>query len=142
MDLIASLDVADRILALQAIPMFSAVDVLDLEQIGELVVECRYGPNEVVFRRGDLEDDMIMIVSGAVTLTSDVPVAPRGPGQYIGELAMLRHAPRTLTAVAGPEGMHGMVMNCRLLEALMEARPQIATAMLRSLADMLASAEH
>jgi CRP-like cAMP-binding protein len=142
MDVVASLDIADRILALQAIPMFSVVDVMDLEQIGELVVECRYGPNEVVFRRGDLEDDMIMIVSGDVTLTSDVPVASRGPGQYIGELAMLRHSVRTLTAVAGPEGMHGMVMNCRLLEGLMEARPQIATAMLRSLADMLASAEH
>lgn len=136
------MDIADRILALQAIPMFSAVDLRELEHIAELVVECRYGPNEVVYRRGDSEDDMIMIVSGDVTLTSDVPVAPRGPGQYIGELAMLRHSPRTMTAMAGPEGMHGMVMNCRLLEALMEARPQIGTAMLRSLAEMLASAEH
>lgn len=142
MDVIASLDLAERIMALQAIPMFSAVDVRDLEPIAELVVECRYDPNEVVFRRGDLEDDMIMIVSGEVIFPGDAPVAPRGPGQYIGELAMLRHSPRALTAVAGSGGMHGMVMNCRLLEGLLEARPQIATAMLRSLAEMLASAEH
>ena len=122
--------------------MFSAVAVADLARIAELVVECRYGSQEVVFRRGDWEDDMIMIVAGEVALAGDVPLAPRGPGEYIGELAMLRHQPRALTAVAGPDGMHGLTMNCRLLESLMEARPQITTAMLGALADMLAGAEH
>ena len=138
MDVLASLDIADRILALQAVPMFSGIAVADLEQIAAVVEERRYEPNEVIFRRGDWEDDMIMIVSGLVHLTGDVPVAPRGPGQHIGELAMLRHQPRSLTATAGTDGMHGLVMDCRVLESLIEERPQIADAMLGTLADILA----
>lgn len=140
-DVVDSLDIADRILALQAVPMFSTVAVADLQQIAECVEERRYGSNELIFRRGDWEDDMIMIVSGEVVLEGDVPMAPRGPGEHIGELAMLRHQPRSLTATAGPEGMHGLVMDCRLLESLVEQRPQIATAMLATLADILAATE-
>ncbi len=121
--------------------MFSAVEVSDLEQIAECVVERRYAPHEVIFRRGDWEDDMIMIVSGEVQLEGDVPMAPRGPGEHIGELAMLRHQPRSLTAIAGAAGMHGLAMDCRVLENLIEQRPQIATAMLATLADILADTE-
>lgn len=139
--MVDSLDMADRILALQAVPMFSSVAVADLEQIAACVEERRYGPNELIFRRGDWEDDMLMIVSGKVQLEGNVPMASRGPGEHIGELAMLRHQPRSLTATAGPEGMHGLVVDCRLLENLVEQRPQIATAMLATLADMLAAAE-
>ncbi len=141
MDVVASLDIADRILALQAVPMFSGVAVADLERIAERVEERRYGPHELIFHRGDWEDDMIVIVSGQVQLTGDVPIAPRGPGQHIGELAMLRHQPRSLTATAGDVGMHGLVIDCRMLETLMEERPQIAMAMLSTLAEILADAK-
>jgi CRP-like cAMP-binding protein len=141
MDVVSSLDIADRILALQAVPMFSGLAVSDLEQIAEAVVERRYEPHEIVFRRGDWEDDMIMIVSGEVSLTGDVPMAPRGPGEHIGELAMLRHQPRSLTATAGADGMHGLAIDCQVLETLIEERPQIATTMLGTLADLLAASE-
>lgn len=139
MDVIDSLDIADRVLALQAVPMFSQVDVADLSEIAACVEERRYEPRETIFRRGDWEDDMIMVVSGQVHLEGDVPVAPRGPGEHIGEVAMLRHQPRSLTATAGGDGMHGLALDCRLLESLVEQRPQIAGAMLRTLADILAS---
>jgi CRP-like cAMP-binding protein len=141
MDVVASLDLPDRILALQAVRMFSAVEVGDLEQIAESLVEKRFEPNETIFSRGDWEDDMLLVVAGSVALEGDVPLAPRGPGEHIGELAILRHQPRSLTATAGPEGMHGLSMDCRVLERLMENRPQIATSMLGTLADILAEAE-
>ena len=122
MDVVASLDLPDRILALQAVPMFSAVDVADLEQIANALVEKRFEPQETIFSRGDWEDDMILIVAGSVNLTGDVALPPRGSGEHIGELAILRHQPRSLTAVAGPDGMHGLSMDCRVLERLMENR--------------------
>lgn len=128
----------DRILALQAVRMFSELEIADLEQIAESLIEKRFDKNEVIFRRGDWEDDMILVVSGQVILAGDVPVAPRGPGEHIGELAMLRHQPRSLTATAGADGMHGLVMDCRVLERLIEERPQIGTAMLATLAEILA----
>ena len=89
---------------------------------------------------------MASISEGHVTGSAAIPgpdivPAARGPGEHIGELAMLRHQPRSLTAIAGPDGMHGLVMDCRLLESLVEQRPQIATAMLTTLADILAETE-
>lgn len=141
MDVITTLDLADRILALQAVPLFSEVDVADLEQIAAFVEERRYEPGEVIFRQGDWEDDMIMIVAGDVHLTGEVEMPPRGSGQHIGELALLRHQPRSLTATAGSEGLHGLVVDCRVLERLIEARPQIAVAMLGTLADILAATQ-
>lgn len=140
MDVIWSLDIADRILALQSVRMFSAVDIADLEQIVEALVEKRFEPGEQIFQRGDWEDDMIFVISGEAHLEGDVPIAVRGPGEHIGELAMLRHQPRSLTATAGPDGMHGLVMDCRILERMVEERPQIAVSMLKTLADMLAAA--
>lgn len=120
--------------------MFAALEVADLEQIAESLVEKRFEPGEVIFRRGDWEDDMILVVAGQVSLAGDVPMAPRGPGEHIGELAMLRHQPRSLTARAGPAGMVGLVMDCRMLERLIEDRPQIGTAMLATLSEILAAA--
>lgn len=140
MDVVSSLDLPDRILALQRVPMFAGLDVTDLEQIAESLVEQRYEPGETIFRRGDWEDDMILIVGGQVQLTGDVPIPPRGPGEHIGELAMLRHQPRSLTATAGPAGMHGMAIDCRVLERLIEDRPQIGIAMLATLSEILANA--
>lgn len=120
--------------------MFSDLEVADLEQIAEALVEKRYEPGEVIFRRGDWEDDMILIVAGQVFLKGDVPIPPRGAGEHIGELAMLRHQPRSLTATAGPSGMAGLAMDCRMLERLIEDRPQIGTAMLATLSEILAAA--
>lgn len=121
--------------------MFSEVAVADLKQIAESLIEKRFEPGETIFRRGDWEDDMILIVSGEVHLESEVPIPARGPGEHIGELAILRHQPRSLTATAGPTGMHGLVMDCRVLERLVEERPQIGASMLGTLADVLAEAE-
>lgn len=140
MDVVWSLDIADRIVALQSVSMFSAVDIADLEQIVEALVEKRFEPGERIFQRGDWEDDMIFVISGEAHLAGDTPLAVRGPGEHIGELAMLRHQPRSLTATAGPDGMHGLVMDCRSLERMVEERPQIAVSMLKTLADMLAAA--
>ncbi len=122
--------------------MFAKLDVADVERIVESIVERRYAPGEVVFRRGDLDDDLTMIVSGEVALSvgADDKVIVRGPGEFIGELALLRRQPRSVTVTAGPDGMHGLVMDRRMLEAILEERPQIAAAMLRTLAERLAQA--
>lgn len=135
------MDAADRIMALQAVPLFAQVDIADLRHIAENVEERRYVADETIFTKGDPDDDLIMIVSGEVHLIGAISPDPRGPGEHIGELALLRHQPRSLTATAGSEGMHALVMDCQVLERLIEARPQIAISMLGTLADILAGVQ-
>lgn len=140
MKIVDSLDTADRVMAIQRVPMFADLDIPDLERIVESIVERRYAPDEVVFRRGDIGDDLTMIVSGDVRLrvSTDETEIVRGPGEFVGELALLRRQPRSVDVIAGPDGMHGLVMDCRMLESILEERPQIAVVMLESLAERLA----
>lgn len=143
MEVLGTLGIAERVVAVQKVSMFSQLSVADLERIAELARECRYESGEVVFRLGDPDHFLIMVVTGGVTLSGGQgqKLDSRGPGDYVGELALLRHLPRSMTATAGPDGMHGLTMNCQTLESIIEERPSIATALARSLADKLASLE-
>src|SRR5262245_30726562 len=59
----------------------------------------------VIFRQGDPGEEMFFITSGRVSLRfgsdgRDRELAVVEPGEFFGELALLRNAPRTATAVA------------------------------------------
>lgn len=143
MEVLGTLGIAERVVAVQKVSMFSQLPVSDLERIAELSAERRYESGQVVFRFGDPDHFLIMVVTGGVTLSGGQgqKIETRGPGEYVGELALLRHLPRSMTATAGPDGMHGLTMNCQTLESIIEERPSIATALAKSLADKLASLE-
>jgi CRP/FNR family transcriptional regulator, cyclic AMP receptor protein len=56
-------------------------------------------PGDVLFREGDLGDEMFAIVEGAVELTRDgAALEIVGPGHLIGEMALIDDAPRSATA--------------------------------------------
>ena len=64
-----------------------------------------YGPGEVVFGQGDEGDRLYIVKSGALEVLatpSDVadpiPVAYLGPGEVLGELALLTGSPRSASA--------------------------------------------
>jgi len=59
----------------------------------------------VIFREGDAGDEMFFVTSGRVSIQFGTPgreheVAVVEPGEFFGELALLRNAPRTATAIA------------------------------------------
>ncbi|MFN8628747.1 MAG: cyclic nucleotide-binding domain-containing protein [Chloroflexota bacterium] len=54
----------------------------------------------VVIREGDAPDDLYVLVSGAATVTregSPQPINTVGPGDFFGEIGLLRRVPRTAT---------------------------------------------
>jgi len=65
----------------------------------------QYGPGQVVFGQGDEGDRLYIVKSGALEVlasTSDaadpIPVAYLGPGEVLGELALLTGSPRSASA--------------------------------------------
>jgi signal transduction histidine kinase len=60
-----------------------------------------YRPGEVIFRQGDDGATVILILSGSVEVLKDgVAIARRGPGEFIGEMALVEDTPRFATVVA------------------------------------------
>lgn len=70
--------------------------------VGEIHSASRHvGAGAVVFRQGEVGDEMFFIISGGVSLRlgEERELALLGPGEFFGELALLGDAPRTATAV-------------------------------------------
>jgi HEAT repeat protein len=130
----------DRMLFLRHVPLFAELAPEDLQRIALTCMERVYGPDEVIFREGELGGELVVIVEGTARV---VHVGPDGnerflrryePGDHIGELAVLREAPRAATVVAEPPGMRGLVIGGDGLMAILRERPEAAMALLATLA--------
>ena len=62
-----------------------------------------FAPGETIFRQGDEGDFVYSIIDGQVEVIRGEPdreakvINRLGPGEYFGEMALIRHAPRTAT---------------------------------------------
>jgi HEAT repeat protein len=141
MDELRTLDTVDRVVALQQVPMFAEIDAEDLERIANVTSERRYGAEEPIFRDGAIGDEMLVVIAGHVDVRrpDGALIRSYGAGQHVGELALLSGRPRAADVIAGPEGVHGLVLAEAELRAILEERPEVAMAMLATLAERLAT---
>jgi MFS family permease len=78
-------------------PLPAAVVAALATKLNPLVVD----PGELVFSQGDGGDVVYLIDDGSVEISVDgEPVRALGPGDYFGEIALLRDVPRTASATA------------------------------------------
>jgi CRP/FNR family cyclic AMP-dependent transcriptional regulator len=90
-------------------------------------------PGDVVFSQGDSGALMYGVVSGAVELRDgDSPLATIGPEGTFGELAIIDHSPRSLTAVATEESRVA-VIDERTFLFLVQETPMFALQVMRAL---------
>lgn len=141
---IDTLDLVKRVLVLQRVALFSAIDPEDMERIALVVTERHYQAEELVFREGEESDEILLIVSGEVVVSrmrgdERVLIRTYGPGDHVGELAMLRGQPRASDVTAGPDGVHCLMLRAPEFQAILEERPEVAMAMLGTLAERLAT---
>ena len=89
---------------LRNIPIFAPLPPVTLEQLASLLSRVRVPAGDVVFRQGDHGDRFYVIAAGEVTVAPEErPPVTLGPGDYFGEIALLRDVPRTATVTAGTD---------------------------------------
>ena len=89
---------------LEAIPMFSGLGAAPLEELAARLESVRRSAGEVIIRQGDRGDRFFVIDQGEVEVYEDGKLARReGPGEYFGEIALLRDIPRTATVKAATD---------------------------------------
>jgi CRP/FNR family transcriptional regulator len=120
------------------VPVFSTLELEDLERISRLAVPRAFEPGQIVFREGDASDTCYIVRTGRARAVREHPdgrtitLATFGPGDIFGELAMFEDELRSATveavqpteavAVLGPDMRRLMVehpeISIRLVVAL------------------------
>ena len=98
----ADVTVPERELALlRGLPMFAPLPGPSLEHLAGSLRALRIHAGEEIVREGETGDRFYVIASGEVdVIVGGQPTAKLDPGDYFGEIALLREVPRTATVVA------------------------------------------
>ena len=100
-----------------------------------------YGPNEYVFREGDISQSIFYILSGCVRMEKSAGqvkkvLAEMGPGEYFGEMAALIQAPRTASALSVEES-HIAVIDGDTLRSLLRDSDDVSLFMLKEFSNRI-----
>jgi CRP-like cAMP-binding protein len=126
---------------LHSVPLFARLGKSDLQRLGQLADEVDLAAGKVLMREGEYGSEMFIVVSGNVRIEqSGQKVAELGPGDWLGEMALLSEGPRTATATA-TEPTRAFVVAHREFHSLMDQLPSVRTAVLECVAERIRKAE-
>ena len=126
-----------NLMLLAQVPLFAGVGPAGLEEIGRIAREREVPAGTVLTHEGRHEGYFFVVISGTVRIErGGRTINTMGPGDFLGEIALLDGGPRTATATAETA--------CRLLSLmpeqfhqLLEDLPTVQTAVLKSVAEHL-----
>jgi CRP/FNR family transcriptional regulator, cyclic AMP receptor protein len=122
---------------LHSIPLFDRLDRRHLERLGMLTDEVDVPAGRVLIRQGELGDDLMVIVSGTVTVERDgAKINTLKHGEFFGEIALIDRGPRTATVTADTP-CRLLVISHRDFHALLDEFPEVAAQVLLTLAQRL-----
>ena len=86
---------------LRTVPGFEGLSERQLNELVTLVDEVTLGPGQVLTREGAAGREAFIVIEGQGDVFVDgEPIANVGPGEFVGEMAMLDHEPRSATVRA------------------------------------------
>ena len=123
------------------VPFFSTLDALRISEIANLLELRVVPPRSVVVHKGDKADSMCFISSGTVAV--DVPPEPHilGPGDFFGEIALLKDCERTATVTTVTE-CQLLVLSVDNFNRLLKGDAEIQEALTQTMEKRLAELEN
>jgi CRP-like cAMP-binding protein len=123
---------------LAKVPLFQGLSKKEMRLISQLATYLEAPAGTKLTTEGQPGHEFIIILSGDIEVRQgNRIVAERGPGSYIGEIALLDHRPRTATVVAKtPVSIE--VIGQREFAALLADVPELSQQLLATVARRLA----
>lgn len=104
---------------LRSVPLFSGLNNRELAQVGRLITLVDLPPGHALTTEGTIGRQVFIVISGHAEVTiAGRLVAIVGPGEVVGEMALLDHHPRTATVTA-VESMRAYVVDPRGFTSLL-----------------------
>ena len=127
----------DKIELLRQVPLFAAQGERGLDEIARLVRVVDVPAGRALTREGEPGSDFFVIAEGSVRIERQRQVLRRlGPGDFLGEIALIDGGPRTATATTETNAQL-LVIAPGEFGVLMERFPDIQATVLRALAERI-----
>jgi putative iron-dependent peroxidase len=123
--------------ALRHVPLFSGLRDRELARLGEVAELIEFADGETLLRQGEEGHEFFVVLDGHVIVSRDgAHLARLGPGEFLGEIALIEVRPRTATATADGS-VRLLILSRRDFDALLARSPAIAHQVIRTLAQRL-----
>ena len=111
--------------ALGRCPLFSSLQRSDLVQLAKATEDMEVEAGKVLAREGEIGQEFFVIVEGEVSVTKDgEEIRTLGPGDFFGEIALLKDVRRTATVTATTP-VRFFVLTRQGFRSLVAHQPQI-----------------
>lgn len=119
---------------LRRVPLLAGLGGREIEEVGRLAEEVDLPAGHVLMREGGAGNEFFVIVDGTVAIDrGGTTIKSLGPGDFLGEIALVDDGPRTATATTeSPAKL--LVVGHREFHSLMDQFPTIQTCVLQALA--------
>lgn len=128
----------DRLENLRSIPLFEQLSNDSLSEILRCATEFEADPGHVLVQPNQAGSGLFVIEQGSVTVELPGRRIELGPGDFFGELALLRQDEKHTARVSASSSVRCMAIRRDDFDNLLEKEPVIAITMLKTLAKRLA----
>ena len=120
----------DKLELLRQVPLFSECDGPALEEISKVAEEIQARERTVLTHEGRQEGHFFIVLSGSVRINREGrTINMLGPGDFLGEIALLDGGPRTATATT-EEPTTLLAIRNDAFHRLLDRSPSVRTAIL------------
>jgi CRP/FNR family transcriptional regulator, cyclic AMP receptor protein len=124
-----------------AVPLFAGFNRREIEAVGRLMDEVDVKAGRVLMREGASGREFFIVVSGSVRVERNGrKVNELGPGDFLGEIALIDRGPRTATAVAS-DACRLLVLDIGGFRTLVSKYPTVQGKIMKALAERLREAQ-
>ena len=124
---------------LARIPLFEGLSKKQLSQVSSLMTPLDLKAGKVIARQGEVGREFLILLEGQVEVARDGKIiAVRGPGDFIGEIALLDNQPRTATVTARTDVVVEVLNRGEFASLLAEA-PELSAQVMATMARRLAA---
>jgi CRP/FNR family cyclic AMP-dependent transcriptional regulator len=128
----------DKIEALRKAPLFEGLSKKELALLARVSEDMEIPEGSTLTKEGDLGYEFFVIVDGQTEVKrKGKNLGTRGPGDFIGEIALLEEVPRTAT-VKAKTALRVFVLTNKDFQHLLEENPGVERKVLRTLAKRVA----